>query len=48
MVLTNTAIITAPLEGRPEDNVAEAVLQVTVPPAFDWRIWLPVILRWEP
>jgi uncharacterized repeat protein (TIGR01451 family) len=48
LVLTNTAIITAPLEGWPGDNVAEAVLQVILPPAYDWRIWLPVIMRQAP
>ena len=48
MVLTNTAIITAPLEGWPEDNAGQAVLQVILPPAYDWRIWLAVIMRGEP
>jgi hypothetical protein len=48
MVLTNTAIITAPLEGWPEDNVAAAELQVILPPAYDWKIWLPVIMRQAP
>jgi hypothetical protein len=48
MVLTNTAIITAPLEGWPGDNIAEAVLQVSLPLPYHWRIWLPVITRGEP
>ncbi|MGD8463961.1 MAG: hypothetical protein PVI09_08840 [Anaerolineae bacterium] len=48
MVLTNTAIITAPLEGWPGDNVAEAALQVSLPLPYHWRIWLPVITRGEP
>jgi uncharacterized repeat protein (TIGR01451 family) len=48
LVLTNTAIITAPLEGWPEDNVAQAVLPVTVPTGYDWRIWLPLIMRQAP
>jgi uncharacterized repeat protein (TIGR01451 family) len=46
-VLTNTAIITASLEAWPEDNVAQAVLRVIPPPAPQWRIWLPLVVRWE-
>ena len=34
LAITNTAIITAPLEARPEDNLAEAVLQVIPPSAL--------------
>jgi uncharacterized repeat protein (TIGR01451 family) len=45
LVLTNTAIITAPLEGWPGDNVAEAVLQVNAAPQYPWQIWLPLIER---
>jgi uncharacterized repeat protein (TIGR01451 family) len=34
LTLTNTAAITTPLEARPDDNRAEAVLQVIPPPAL--------------
>jgi uncharacterized repeat protein (TIGR01451 family) len=51
LVLTNTAIITTPLEMWPGDNLAQAVLQVILgPPPFEpaARIWLPLIMRGEP
>jgi uncharacterized repeat protein (TIGR01451 family) len=48
LVLTNTAIITAPLDGWPGDNVAEAVLQVNPPGPYSYNIWLPLIMRREP
>jgi hypothetical protein len=47
LVLTNTAIITAPLEGWPGDNRSEAAVQVVLPTPYHWRIWLPLIMREE-
>jgi len=48
LVLTNTATITAPFEMRPNDNLAQAVLEVSPPTPPKWVIWLPVIMREEP
>jgi len=38
LAITNTAIITAPGEAQPADNVAWAILQVTPPPVVDLAI----------
>jgi uncharacterized repeat protein (TIGR01451 family) len=47
LAITNTAIISAPLEAQPEDNVAQAVLQVieleVPPPVVDLAITKEVV-----
>jgi uncharacterized repeat protein (TIGR01451 family) len=43
-VITNTAMISAPLEAWPQDNVTEAALKVSMHPSAS-TLWMPLIMR---